>query len=147
MVILGSQNKITDFLMILASASPFKVRNYSNFTITFPTIWRFAGDFFKVLLKFKMAATDQFFFWWGGGGGRKNAKKLFGQFFLKFQHHIPSNMGICKWFFKDATKIQNGRQRSTPNFFVGAKTPKLKVGNYSNFTITSATLWRCVSDF
>ena len=24
-------------------------------------------------------------------------------------------MGMCKWFFKDATKIQNGRQRSTPN--------------------------------
>ena len=24
-------------------------------------IWRCAGDFFKVLLKFKMAATDQFF--------------------------------------------------------------------------------------
>ena len=46
-----------------------KVRNYSNFTMTFPTIWRCAGDFFKVLLKFKMAATDQLFFW---GGGRKN---------------------------------------------------------------------------
>ena len=42
-------------------------------------IWRCVGDFFKVLLKFNMAATDQpvFFF---GGGGRKNAKKLFGQF-------------------------------------------------------------------
>ena len=26
----------------------------------------------------------------------------------------------------DATKIQNGRQRSTPKFYVGAKTPKLK---------------------
>ena len=49
-----------------------KVRNYSNFTITFPTIGRCAGDIFKVLLKFKMAATDplQFF------GGRKNLKKL-----------------------------------------------------------------------
>ena len=35
-------------------------------------------------------------------------------------------MGMCKWFFKDATKIQNGRQRSTPNFFVGAKNLKLK---------------------
>ena len=28
-------------------------------------IWRCAGDFFKVLLQFKMAATDQFFFFWG----------------------------------------------------------------------------------
>ena len=33
--------------------------NYSNFTITFPTIWRCAGDFFKVLRKFKMAAMDE----------------------------------------------------------------------------------------
>ena len=56
-------------------------------------------------------------------------------------------MGMCKLFFKDATKIQNGRYRSTPNFFVGAKTPKLKVENYSNFTITFPTIWRCASDF
>ena len=27
--------------------------------ITFPTIWRCAGDFLKVLLKFKMAAKTQ----------------------------------------------------------------------------------------
>ena len=32
------------------------VVNYSNFTITFTTICRCACDFFKVLLKFKMAA-------------------------------------------------------------------------------------------
>ena len=31
-------------------------------------------------------------------------------------------MGMCKWFFRDATKIQNGRQMSTLKFFVGAKT-------------------------
>ena len=36
-----------------------KVINYSNFTITFPTIWRYARDFFRMLLKFKMADTDQ----------------------------------------------------------------------------------------
>ena len=56
-------------------------------------------------------------------------------------------MEMCKRFFKDATKIQNGRQRSTPNFFVGTKTPKLKVGNYLNFTITFPIMWRCGSDF
>ena len=39
-----------------------KTRNYSNFTMTFGSIWRRAGDFFKVLLKFKMAATDQLLF-------------------------------------------------------------------------------------
>ena len=37
----------------------YNMGNYSNFTITFPMIWRWAGDFFKVLLKFKMATTDQ----------------------------------------------------------------------------------------
>ena len=42
--------------------------NFSNLTITFCTIWRCAGDFFKVLLKFKLAATDQLFC------GRKNSE-------------------------------------------------------------------------
>ena len=31
-----------------------------------------------------------------------------------------------KCFFKDATKIQNGRQRSTPKNFVGSKTLKFE---------------------
>ena len=35
------------------------VGNYSNFTIIFHTMWRYASDFFKVLLKFKMAAMDK----------------------------------------------------------------------------------------
>ena len=35
-------------------------------------------------------------------------------------------MSLTLWF-KDATKIQNGRQRSTQKKFVGAKTLKLKV--------------------
>ena len=38
-----------------------QVKNYSNFTITLPMIYS-PGDFLKVLLKFKMAATDQFHF-------------------------------------------------------------------------------------
>ena len=40
--------------------------------------------------------------------GRKNSKTT-GQIFLKFYYDIPSNMWMCKYFFKDATKIQNGR--------------------------------------
>ena len=31
------------------------------------------------------------------------------------------------------TKIQNGRQRSTPNFFVGAKNPKFKIRKLFKF--------------
>ena len=68
-----------------------------------------------------MAATDQLQFF----GGRKNAK-IGLVIFFKFQHHIPSNMLMCDCFFKDATKIQNGRQKSTPKIFVGAKTLKLQ---------------------
>ena len=111
-----------------------KVRNSSNFTITFPTIWRCAGCIFKVLLKFKMAATDQLQFFWG----HKNSKYQFRQ----FVEHVD-----VQFFFKDATKIQNGRQKSTSKFFVGAKTLKLKVRNYSDFTITFPTIWRCAGDF
>ena len=56
-------------------------------------------------------------------------------------------MGMCKWIFKDATKIQNGRQSSTPKKFVGAKTLKLKVRNFSNFTSIFPTIWKCAGDF
>ena len=56
-------------------------------------------------------------------------------------------MWMCKLLFKDATKIQNNRQKSTPKCFVGAKTLKLKFVNYSNFTITLTTIWRCACDF
>ena len=48
---------------------------------------------------------------------------------------------------KDATKIKNGRQKSTPKFFMGAKTLKLNLWNYSNFTITLPIIWRCSGDF
>ena len=54
---------------------------------------------------------------------------------------------ILQVFFKDATKIQNGRQKLTPKFDVGAKTLKLNVRNYSNFTITFPTICRCAGDF
>ena len=79
-------------------------------------IWKSAGDFFKVLLKFKMAATDQLYFF----GGRKNSKNLFGQFFLNFNITFLATWG-CASDFKDATKIQNGRQRSTTNFLCAQK--------------------------
>ena len=42
-----------------AKTLKLKVRNYLNSTMTFPTTWRCAGDFLKVLLKFKIAATVQ----------------------------------------------------------------------------------------
>ena len=88
-------------------------------------IWRCAGDFFKVLLKFKMAATDQLKFF----RGCENSKNLFGQFFFNNITFLAT-WGCASDFVKDATKFQNGRQRSIPKFFVGAKTTKLKERNY-----------------
>ena len=63
--------------------------------------------------------------------------------FLKFQHDIPSNMGMWKWFFRDATKIQNDHPRSAVNNFLWAQKLQNLVRNYSNFTITLPTIWRC----
>ena len=37
--------------------------------------------------------------------------------------------------------------KMAPKIFVGAKTLKLKVRNYSNLTITFPTIWRCAGDF
>ena len=54
---------------------------------------------------------------------------------------------MCKWIFKDPNEIQNGRQRSTAKKIVGAKTLKLEVWNYLNFTIIFLTIWRCAGDF
>ena len=57
--------RITFNFFVGAKTQKLKVRNYSNFAITFPTIWRCAGEFFKILQKFKMAATDQLHFFVG----------------------------------------------------------------------------------
>ena len=76
-----------------------------------------------------------------------------GSFFLiisLYWWREPTAEGSCHQLmtiFKDVTKIQKCCQSSTPIFFVCAKTPKLKVGNYSNFTITFPTIWRCAGDF
>ena len=130
-------------IFVCAKTLKLKVRNYLHFTITFPMIQRCAGDFFKVLRKFKMAATDQLKFF----GGCKNSKNLCGRFFFNFNITFLATWGCASDFFKDATKFQYGRQRSTPKFVVGAKTTKLKKRNFSNFTITFPTIWRCASDF
>ena len=68
-----------------AKTDKLKVRNYSNLAITFPTIWRCAGDFFTVLQKFKMAATDQLhFFLWA-----QKLKNLESEIILILQSHSP----------------------------------------------------------
>ena len=56
-------------------------------------IWGCAGDFFKVLLKFKMAATDQFQFF----GGRKN---------LNLSSHSQQHVDVQVPKFKMAARSQ-----------------------------------------
>ena len=73
----NNRQRATLKFFVGAKILKLKVRKYSNFTITFPMIWRCAGDFFKVLLKFKMAATDQLLFF----GGAKT-RNLFGNLFF-----------------------------------------------------------------
>ena len=88
-----------------------------------------------------MAATDKIQFF----GGRSNTKKIFCSIFFNFNITFLATCGCA--FLKDASKIQNDRQKSTPNFFEGSKTLKLNVSNYSNFTITFPTIWRCAGVF
>ena len=72
--------------------------------------------------------------------GVKTQKNCLVNFFLNFNITFLAKWGCASDFFKDATKFQNGHQRSTPKFFVGAETTKLKERNYSNFTITFPTI-------
>ena len=124
-------------------AQKLKVRNYLNFTITFLIIWRCAGAFSKFYLNSKWPPPESTsIFWWA-----QKLKKLVWSIFFEFSHHIPSSMWMCDRFFKDVTNILNGRQKSTQIFFVGPKTRKHKVVNFSNFTITFPTIWRCACDF
>ena len=72
------------------------VRNYSNFTITFPTIWRCAGDFFKILLKFKMAARDQLNFW----RGREKLQNLKSEIIQILLSHSPRHVDLQVIFLR-----------------------------------------------
>ena len=69
----------TQEFFVDAKTLKLKVGYYSNFTITLPTIYRCAGDFFKILLKFKKAAMDQLQFFCG----RNNI-------------HIPHDTEMCR---------------------------------------------------
>ena len=150
-------------------AKTLKVRDYSNFTtcITFLTIWRCAGDFFKVLLKFKMAATNQLQFFCG----RKNCLSCFDFGPRPDFEHQTSDFGLLTFtlhtfeFHTLLLRLQTDFKLQTSEFyqncyqnskwppdvnskiFCGRKNSK--VGNYSNFTtcITFLTIWRCAGDF
>ena len=126
-----------------AKTPRLEVRNYSNFTKTFPMIWRCAGDFFKVLLKFKMAATNQFEFF-GGAKTQKNCLvNFFSQFNITFQATCMT-WGCASDFLKMLPKFKMAA-RGQLQFFLSAQ--KLKVRNYSNITITLPMICRCAGNF
>ena len=86
----GRHRSTTIFLW----AQKLKNLNYSNFAITFPTIWGCAGDFSKVLLKFKMAAMDELhFFLWAQKFKNWNQKKI------TFYNHITHHLEMFRWFY------------------------------------------------
>ena len=87
-------------------AKTIKVRNYSNFTITFPTIWRCAGDIFKVLLKSQMAATDQLLFL-GVAKTQKNSLVFFFIFNITFLGTGDFLKMLPKFKMVDRSQLQN----------------------------------------
>ena len=125
------------FFFVSTKPLNLKVRNYSNFTITFPTLWRCAGDFFKVLLKFKMAATDQLQFFVGA----KKLKKIVWSFFLNFN----ITWGCASDFLKMLPKFKIAA-RGQLNFFVGSKTLNISQKLFT-FYNHIPTIWRCAGDF
>ena len=104
-----------------AKTLKFNVRNYSSFTITFPTIWRCAGNFFKVLLKFKMAAADQPEF----VCGRENSNNYFGQFFSNVNITFLAAWGCASDFVKMLAKFKMAA-RGYLHFFCERKNSKTK---------------------
>ena len=91
------------FFFLGAKTPKLKVGNDSNFTITFPTIWRCASDFFKILLKFKMAAMDKLhiFLW---AQKLKNCKSLIIHI---VQSHYPPSGNVPVIFLKFKKAITN----------------------------------------
>ena len=82
-------------------------------------IWRCAGDFFKVLLKFKIAATDQLNFFVGA----QKLKKLVWSFFSNFNIAFLATWGCASDFLSCYQKSKW----------------------LSNFTFP--TIWKCAGDF
>ena len=95
---MAARGQLQNFLW----AQKLEVRNYSNFTIPFPTIWRCAGDFFEVLLKFKMAAKYQLQFFCG----HENSKNLLGQSFSNFTITFLATSGCASDFLKMLPKFK-----------------------------------------
>ena len=65
--------------------------------------------------------------------------KLLVNFFGNFNMTFLATWGYGSDFFKDATKIQNGRKRSTSKKFVGAKTQNGRYGSTSIFSESEIT--------
>ena len=78
-------------------------------------IWRCAGDFFKVSLNFKMAATEQIF-----GGGVKTQKNCLVNFFLHFNITFLATWRCASDFLKMLPKFKMAA-RGQLQFFLWAQ--------------------------
>ena len=105
--------------------------------MTFQKIWRCAGDFFKVLLKFKIAATDQLQLF-VGAKTYKISQKLF---------TFPAIWRCAGDFFKVLLKFKIAATDQL-QFFCGRKKRKnIKSEIIQILNFTSPTIWRCAGDF
>ena len=87
-----------------AKTLKLKFRNHSNFTITFPTIWKCAGDIFKVLLKFKRPPRTIFNFLVGA----KTQKISLDNFFEYFNITFLATCGCAIDFYPSARWARTG---------------------------------------
>ena len=60
---------------------------------------------------------------------------------------LLATWGCASEFLKMLPKFKMAARGQFQKKIVGARTLKLKVRNYSNFTITFPTIWRCAGDF
>ena len=85
-------------------------------------IWKCEGDFFKVLLRFNMAATDQLKFF----RGCKNSKNLFGQFFFNFNITFLAKWGCASDFLKMLPNFKMAARGQLQNFLWAQKLQNLR---------------------
>ena len=104
---MAARSQLQIFLWAQKKLLNTNVWNYSNFTKHIPHNMEMCRWFFKVLLKLKMAATDQFQFFEVAKTQNLNRK------LLQFYYHIPNDMEMCMWFFQGFTEIQNGHHAWT----------------------------------
>ena len=100
-----------------------------------------ASDFFKMLPKFKMSTRSQLqnFLW------VQKKLNLTSEIIQILESHSPQYGDVQVIFLRFCWNLK-WPPRINLLFWGVAQTQKPKVVNYSNFTITLSTIWRCACD-